>query len=209
MLRYARYAAPIFLIALLWSAPAGAGEQTVLRSPSEDYSYAAGVAFVRTLQQRAGTVNLDLVIRGMHDALTGERLLMTETDIRRSLAGVEDGRGTKQLDASREPAPPAESTKQDRSPAAGGQGDDGQRIDQPRSEQKGQFARTGTTGQTAGTSGPGRNIQAAASPGTAYTESPVAAPDGSLVPRRYQTIRSAVERRAMRDKTIAAHRAQQ
>jgi hypothetical protein len=70
------------------AAPLYAEEQTALKTRADKESYGTGVEFVRTLQQRAGAVNLDLVIQGMKDALTGEKLLLSESEI--SMAGADD-----------------------------------------------------------------------------------------------------------------------
>jgi hypothetical protein len=72
----------IVLIALL----ASAEEMPMLKTEQDKVNYALGVRFVRSLMQRGGTVNLDLVVQGMLDALNDERLLLSESEI--SMAGT-------------------------------------------------------------------------------------------------------------------------
>ncbi len=72
---------------------AAAGEASALKTEQEKVNYAIGVKFVRALVQRPGTVNLDLVIQGMKDGLTSEKLLLSESEIRMAGAAEPAGKG--------------------------------------------------------------------------------------------------------------------
>ena len=74
------------LIIVLFALQASAAETPVLRTEQDKVNYALGVKFVRNLMQRGGTINLDLVVQGMLDALSDERLLLSESEI--SMAGT-------------------------------------------------------------------------------------------------------------------------
>ena len=70
------------LIIVLFALQAAAAEMPVLRTEQDRVNYALGVKFVRSLMQRGGAVNLDLVVQGMLDGLDDERLLLSEAEIR-------------------------------------------------------------------------------------------------------------------------------
>ena len=90
MKRYAVHMGSMVLgVLLLSTSSIPAEEQTVLKSQSEKENYATGVEFVRSLQKRGGSVNLDLVIQGMKDGLTGEKMLMGDDELRKTFAASE------------------------------------------------------------------------------------------------------------------------
>jgi len=76
------------LVVLLMAAPLYAEDQLVLKTQKDRENYATGVEFVKKLKQQGGAVNLDLVIRGMQDELTGETLLMTDQDVPTAVAAL-------------------------------------------------------------------------------------------------------------------------
>jgi len=71
-------------VALL-AGQAFADEQAVLSTPADRENYTNGVTIARNLKQQGGAVNLDILIKGMMDELRGEKLLMTEEDILKTL----------------------------------------------------------------------------------------------------------------------------
>lgn len=77
------------LVILLFLAQAGADESLVLKTDQDKANYATGVNIVRKLKQQGGEVNLDIVIQAMKDELTDSKLLMTEEDIRKTLADLQ------------------------------------------------------------------------------------------------------------------------
>jgi len=77
---------------MLLGAPAFGGEQQVLNTQKEKENYSTGVEIVRNLKQQGGAVDLDLVIQGIRDGLTGEKLLMTEAEIRTTVAARQNGK---------------------------------------------------------------------------------------------------------------------
>lgn len=66
-----------------------AGDQWVLKTRTDKESYVTGVNIVRTLKQRGGVLNLDLVIKGMKDGLTGDRLLLSEKELQKVKEALE------------------------------------------------------------------------------------------------------------------------
>jgi hypothetical protein len=71
---------------LLLAAPLYAEDQLVLKTQKDRENYATGVEFVKKLKQQGGAVNLDIVIRGMQDELTGDTLLMTDQNVPTAVA---------------------------------------------------------------------------------------------------------------------------
>jgi hypothetical protein len=76
------------LMVVFFAAQAAAGEGTVLKGQMEKESYATGIALVRNLIQQGGSFDLDLVIKGMKDAITGEKLLLTDEELQITLAAL-------------------------------------------------------------------------------------------------------------------------
>ncbi len=78
------------LMVVFLAAQATAEEGTVLKEKIEKDSYATGVALVRNLKQQGGAFDLDLVIKGMKDELTGEKLLLTEEGLQTTLTALQN-----------------------------------------------------------------------------------------------------------------------
>jgi len=76
------------LAVVVFAAQVHAEEQLVLKSKNDKQDYSTGVSIVRTLKQQGGQVNLNVVIKGMLDGLTGEKLLMSEDELLRTIAGL-------------------------------------------------------------------------------------------------------------------------
>ena len=76
------------LALVVFASQAHAEEQLVLKSRNDKQDYSTGVSIVRNLKQQGGQVNLNVVIKGMLDELTGERLLMSEEDLLRTIADL-------------------------------------------------------------------------------------------------------------------------
>lgn len=62
-----------------------AEEPTVLKTQRDKVNYAIGVNMIGNFKQQGIEIDLDLVIRGMKDALAGEKLLMTNDEVRKVL----------------------------------------------------------------------------------------------------------------------------
>ncbi len=78
------------LMVVFFAAQATAEEGTVLKEQMDKESYATGVTLLRNLKQQGGSFNLDLVIKGMMDAMTGEKLLLTEEDLHITLSASQN-----------------------------------------------------------------------------------------------------------------------
>lgn len=71
---------------VLLTVQVSAQETPILKTEREKVSYAIGVDVVRNFQQQGIEVDLDLVSKGMKDALSGEKLLMTEEEFRATMS---------------------------------------------------------------------------------------------------------------------------
>jgi hypothetical protein len=86
-------------VILLLASPLSAAEPAALKTEADKVNYAIGVSMINDVKQQGGEVNLDIVIKGMMDGLTGENLLMTEDELRRILAARQSELAEKQKQA--------------------------------------------------------------------------------------------------------------
>jgi FKBP-type peptidyl-prolyl cis-trans isomerase len=70
-------------------AAAGAAETPAFKTEADKSSYAIGVDLARTLKRQGMEVELDFVIRGLQDGLSGEKLLIPEREFRQLLVNVQ------------------------------------------------------------------------------------------------------------------------
>jgi FKBP-type peptidyl-prolyl cis-trans isomerase FklB len=62
-----------------------AGEMAVLKTREDMLSYGIGVSVAKNLRQQETEVDMDLLILGLNDGMSGERLLMPEKELRKIL----------------------------------------------------------------------------------------------------------------------------
>jgi hypothetical protein len=72
--------------AFLLVAQVSADEPLVLKTQKEKVSYAIGIDVMKALKQQGIQVDMDLVIKGMKDLLSGEKLLLSDSDPRKTMA---------------------------------------------------------------------------------------------------------------------------
>jgi len=65
----------------LLAAQAGAGEPQPPKTQKERVSYAIGVDTARVLRQQEIEVDLDTLVKGLRDGMSGDKLLMTDQDL--------------------------------------------------------------------------------------------------------------------------------
>lgn len=83
---------------LLCMARANADEVQVLRTPKDRTSYGIGVDVARNFQRVGLDLNLDLLIKAMRDVYGGEKLLMTEEELRTTMNTYRAELQSKQLE---------------------------------------------------------------------------------------------------------------
>ncbi|MFZ2950952.1 MAG: FKBP-type peptidyl-prolyl cis-trans isomerase N-terminal domain-containing protein, partial [Desulfuromonadaceae bacterium] len=70
---------------LLLAAQAIPEETTVLKTQKDKVNYAIGVNMIGNFKQQGIEIDLDLVTRGMKDALSGEKLLLPDEELRKAI----------------------------------------------------------------------------------------------------------------------------
>lgn len=68
---------------------ATAEEKSILKTPKDKLSYALGVQMGGVIRQRKLEVQPDLMMKGLWDALAGEKLLMTNEELRATFAALQ------------------------------------------------------------------------------------------------------------------------
>ena len=77
-----RVAVKLALGVMLCAGPVSAQEQQVFGSPMDKLNYGIGVETARNLKNQGVDVNLDLLIQGLKDGLSGKPLLVPEKELR-------------------------------------------------------------------------------------------------------------------------------
>ncbi|WP_188055336.1 FKBP-type peptidyl-prolyl cis-trans isomerase N-terminal domain-containing protein [Oryzomonas rubra] len=73
----------------LIAAPSHGEERQQLNSSGDKIQYAIGVEVARNFKNQGLELNLDLVTKGMRDVLSGEKLLVSEKELRSILISVQ------------------------------------------------------------------------------------------------------------------------
>lgn len=168
-----------------------AADPVDLKTEKDRLDYAIGVNMINTVKQQGGEVNLDIMIKGMMDGLTGENLLISEDELRRILAARQSELAEKQKQAANQ-RDKARSTAAD----AGQKSEPAVQQKQDRPEQKNDQAPSNAT--FAKKEGPAQ--------GGEIAQNKVRAPGKSVV--ELDRVRSETKKRAleMRTKILEQHR---
>ncbi len=87
----------------LLAADVSAQETTVLKTEKEKIDYGIGVGMARNLKRQGVEVDVDLLIRGLRDALAGgAKLLMTEEELQKTMSAFQADLMKKQAQAAKE-----------------------------------------------------------------------------------------------------------
>jgi UDP-GlcNAc:undecaprenyl-phosphate/decaprenyl-phosphate GlcNAc-1-phosphate transferase len=73
----------------LMAAVAAAEDASPLKTPKQKYSYALGMDFGKQIQTRSVELDQDLFSKGLRDVLSGGKALLTEEEIRASIAELQ------------------------------------------------------------------------------------------------------------------------
>ena len=79
----------VVLGVVLLAAEVFAGEPLVLKTREDRVNYSIGVSIVRNFKQQGMAIDLDVVVQGMKDALSGGKLLMTDEELRKTMIAVQ------------------------------------------------------------------------------------------------------------------------
>lgn len=91
----------VILAVVLMAAQTFGAEPPVLKTEKEKENYGIGISVIRNFKQQGIEIDLDLVIRGMKDALAGNNLLMAEDDLRATMTTFQNEIRLKQKQAAR------------------------------------------------------------------------------------------------------------
>lgn len=78
-----------FLVVVLMTAQVCAEEPQVLKTQKDKVNYGIGVSVVRNFKQQGFEIDLDAVVKGMKDAHSGVKLLMTDAEIHKTMASFQ------------------------------------------------------------------------------------------------------------------------
>jgi FKBP-type peptidyl-prolyl cis-trans isomerase FklB len=76
-------------------------EPQMLKTPMDKMNYGIGVTTIRSFKQQGLEIDLDMVVRGMRDALSGKPLLMSDDEIRATMMAVQTDIRQRQRQAKR------------------------------------------------------------------------------------------------------------
>ncbi|MCZ7627527.1 MAG: FKBP-type peptidyl-prolyl cis-trans isomerase [Candidatus Methylomirabilis sp.] len=85
----------------LLAAQASAEEAPVLKTEKDKMSYGIGAEAGRNFKRLGVEVDTDLLVRGLRDALSGEKLLMTDEEVRATMTAYQAEARQKQAQAAR------------------------------------------------------------------------------------------------------------
>lgn len=74
---------------VLLAVQAGAEEAQVLRTKQDVQSYGIGVNIAKSFKRDGIEIDMELLVKGMRDFMSGERLLMPERDMRRAMNALQ------------------------------------------------------------------------------------------------------------------------
>ena len=81
----------------LLAIPAGAQDPTAPTTPKDKVSYGIGVQVAKTLKVQGIDVNPDLLIKGLRDTLSGQKLLMSDDELKTTMAALQQEVSQKQM----------------------------------------------------------------------------------------------------------------
>jgi FKBP-type peptidyl-prolyl cis-trans isomerase len=85
----------------LLAAQVSAQETAVLNTPKDKVSYGLGVGVARNFKRQGIEVDVDLLVKGLKDALSGQKLLLSEDDLRATMKGFQEEMRQKQAQAAK------------------------------------------------------------------------------------------------------------
>jgi len=77
------------IIAIMFFASSVCAQEPELKAEKDKINYGIGVGVARNFQRQGINVDLDLVIKGMRDVLTGGKLSMTEEDLEKTMTAFQ------------------------------------------------------------------------------------------------------------------------
>ncbi len=91
------------LTVILLIGQAEAEEATSFKNTKAQTSYVVGVDMARNFKRQGIDIDIDLLVKGLKDGLSGDKLLITEADFRQSLIMIQNEQRARQRMAGRTP----------------------------------------------------------------------------------------------------------
>jgi FKBP-type peptidyl-prolyl cis-trans isomerase FklB len=85
----------------LLAAQVSAQEPAVFKTPKDKVSYGLGVGVARNFKRQGIEVDVDLLVKGLRDALSGQKLLLSEDDLRATMMEFQEEMRQKQAQAAK------------------------------------------------------------------------------------------------------------
>jgi FKBP-type peptidyl-prolyl cis-trans isomerase len=73
------------------------GEKKVLQTPKDKVNYGIGVSVARNFKLQGAEVEVDLVVKGLRDELSGKKLLISEDELRKTMTAYQNELRRKQM----------------------------------------------------------------------------------------------------------------
>jgi FKBP-type peptidyl-prolyl cis-trans isomerase len=89
----------LFLGLGLLAIPAGAQDSTAPATQKDKVSYGIGVQVAKTLKGQGIDVNPDVLVKGLRDALSGQKLLMSDDELNTTMSALQQEMNQKQMQA--------------------------------------------------------------------------------------------------------------
>src|SRR5260370_18871704 len=83
----------------LLTIPAGAQDSNAAETQKDKVSYGLGVGVARTLKSQGIDVNTDVLIKGLHDALAGQKLAMSDDELNNTMSALQQEVNQRQTQA--------------------------------------------------------------------------------------------------------------
>jgi FKBP-type peptidyl-prolyl cis-trans isomerase len=75
------------------------GEKKTLQTPKDKVSYGIGVSVAKNLKQQGVEVDVDLAVKGLRDEFAGQKLLLSEEELRTTMSAFQTEMKQKQMQA--------------------------------------------------------------------------------------------------------------
>ena len=82
---------------MLLMAQVGCEEKQVLKTEQDKVNYGIGVSVGRNFKQQGMEIDVDMVIKGLKDELTGKKLLLSDEEIRKTMTAYQQDLRRKQM----------------------------------------------------------------------------------------------------------------
>jgi len=91
----------VLVVVGLMAGQVNAAPETLLKTQKEKVSYGIGVTVAKSFKPQGIEVNVEALVKGLRDALAGEKLLMTDTELQKTMGEFQAELSQKQIQAAK------------------------------------------------------------------------------------------------------------